>query len=101
MFNPDADRFHEECGVVGVFGHPEAANLAYLALYALQRHVEDRLLLAIPDVRVSDIDLDGPVQGGRRRRERDVGLQPQSISRGWIGAVGWPPGRRVRGGHVV
>ena len=24
------------CGVVGVFGHPEAANLAYLGLYALQ-----------------------------------------------------------------
>ncbi len=31
-----ADRFHEECGVVGISGHPEAANLAYLALYALQ-----------------------------------------------------------------
>ncbi|MBI3783634.1 MAG: amidophosphoribosyltransferase [Deltaproteobacteria bacterium] len=30
------DRFHEECGVVGVFGHSEAANLAYLSLYALQ-----------------------------------------------------------------
>jgi len=30
------DRFHEECGVVGIHGHPEAANLAYLSLYALQ-----------------------------------------------------------------
>src|SRR5437870_5574945 len=29
------DKFHEECGVVGVYGHPEAATLAYLSLYAL------------------------------------------------------------------
>jgi len=24
------DHFHDECGVFGVFGHPEAANLTYL-----------------------------------------------------------------------
>src|SRR5258708_1732759 len=30
------DRFREECGIVGVFGHPEATNLVYLGLYALQ-----------------------------------------------------------------
>jgi hypothetical protein len=24
------DVFHEECGVFGVYGHPEAANLVYL-----------------------------------------------------------------------
>jgi amidophosphoribosyltransferase len=41
MFSPDADRFHEECGVVGVYGHPEAANLAYLALYALQHRGQE------------------------------------------------------------
>ncbi|MEW6299392.1 MAG: amidophosphoribosyltransferase, partial [Thermodesulfobacteriota bacterium] len=35
------DRFHEECGVVGVYGHPEAANLAYLALYALQHRGQE------------------------------------------------------------
>ena len=35
------DKFHEECGVVGVFGHPEAANLAYLALYALQHRGQE------------------------------------------------------------
>src|SRR5574337_1143492 len=35
------DRFHEECGVVGVFGHPEAANLAYLSLYALQHRGQE------------------------------------------------------------
>src|SRR2546428_13799280 len=30
------DKFHDECAVVGVYGHKEAANLAYLRLYALQ-----------------------------------------------------------------
>jgi len=24
------DKFHDECAVVGVYGHPEAAKLAYL-----------------------------------------------------------------------
>jgi amidophosphoribosyltransferase len=35
------DKFHEECGVVGVFGHPEAATLAYLSLYALQHRGQE------------------------------------------------------------
>src|SRR5438034_9864896 len=35
------DKFHEECGVVGVYGHPEAATLAYLALYALQHRGQE------------------------------------------------------------
>jgi amidophosphoribosyltransferase len=35
------DRFNEECGVVGVFGHPEAANLVYLGLYALQHRGQE------------------------------------------------------------
>ncbi|HZO82541.1 MAG TPA: amidophosphoribosyltransferase [Candidatus Binataceae bacterium] len=35
------DAFHEECGVFGVFGHPEAANLAYLGLYALQHRGQE------------------------------------------------------------
>lgn len=35
------DKFREECGIVGVFGHPEAANLVYLALYALQHRGQE------------------------------------------------------------
>jgi amidophosphoribosyltransferase len=35
------DKFHEECGVVGVYGHPEAATLAYLGLYALQHRGQE------------------------------------------------------------
>src|SRR5512135_3301559 len=32
---------HEECGIFGVYGHPEAANLAYLGLYALQHRGQE------------------------------------------------------------
>ena len=35
------DRFREQCGIVGVFGHPEAANLVYLSLYALQHRGQE------------------------------------------------------------
>ncbi len=35
------DRFHDECGVFGVFGHPEASNLTYLGLYALQHRGQE------------------------------------------------------------
>ena len=37
----DDDRFHDECGVFGVWGHPEAAKLAYLGLYALQHRGQE------------------------------------------------------------
>ena len=32
---------HEECGVVGVMGDPEASNLIYLGLYALQHRGQE------------------------------------------------------------
>jgi amidophosphoribosyltransferase len=35
------DRFHDECGVVGVFGHEEASKLTYLGLYALQHRGQE------------------------------------------------------------
>src|SRR5512133_1256586 len=35
------DKFREECGVVAIYGHPEAANLAYLGLYALQHRGQE------------------------------------------------------------
>ncbi len=38
---PELDRFHEECGVVGIAGHAEASNLAYLGLYALQHRGQE------------------------------------------------------------
>lgn len=35
------DKFHEECGVVAVYGHPEASKMAYLGLYALQHRGQE------------------------------------------------------------
>src|SRR5271165_2675413 len=35
------DKLHEECGVFAIYGHPEAANLAYLGLYALQHRGQE------------------------------------------------------------
>jgi amidophosphoribosyltransferase len=35
------DKFKEECAVMGVYGHPEAANLVYLGLYALQHRGQE------------------------------------------------------------
>jgi amidophosphoribosyltransferase len=35
------DHFHDECGVFGVFGHLEAANITYLGLYALQHRGQE------------------------------------------------------------
>ena len=32
---------HEECGIFGIFGHAEAANLTYLGLYALQHRGQE------------------------------------------------------------
>jgi amidophosphoribosyltransferase len=37
----DADHFHEECGVFGIFGHPDAAALAALGLHALQHRGQE------------------------------------------------------------
>src|SRR3989337_3224551 len=31
-----SDKFHDECAGMGVYGHPEAANMVYLGLHALQ-----------------------------------------------------------------
>jgi amidophosphoribosyltransferase len=41
MIHLEDDRFHDHCGVCGVFGHPEASNLAYLGLYALQHRGQE------------------------------------------------------------
>lgn len=35
------DKMHEECGIFGIYGHPEAGNLTYLGLYALQHRGQE------------------------------------------------------------
>jgi amidophosphoribosyltransferase len=37
----DADHFHEECGVFGLAGHPDAAALTALGLHALQHRGQE------------------------------------------------------------
>jgi amidophosphoribosyltransferase len=44
-----SDRFHDECGIFGVFGHLEAANLTYLGLYALQHRGQESAGIACAD----------------------------------------------------
>jgi len=45
------DKLHEECGVFALYGHPEAANLVYLGLYALQHRGQESAGIASSDGR--------------------------------------------------
>ncbi|MCA8933025.1 MAG: amidophosphoribosyltransferase, partial [Rhodospirillaceae bacterium] len=37
----DDDKFHDECGVFGIYGHPEAAAMTALGLHALQHRGQE------------------------------------------------------------
>jgi amidophosphoribosyltransferase len=67
------DKFKDECGVFGIFGHPEAANMTYLGLYALQHRGQESAGIASSDgqqVRISRAmgyvadTFDGPTLSG-------------------------------------
>jgi amidophosphoribosyltransferase len=45
----DDDRFHDECGLFGIWNHPEAPNVAYLGLYALQHRGQESAGIASTD----------------------------------------------------
>jgi amidophosphoribosyltransferase len=51
----------EECGIFGIFGHPEAAKLTYFGLYALQHRGEESAGIVISD-------------GTQVREQRGMGL---------------------------
>ncbi|ALC16559.1 amidophosphoribosyltransferase [Desulfuromonas soudanensis] len=55
------DKFEDECGVFGIFGHPEAANLTYLGLYALQHRGQESCGIVSSD-------------GNRLRAHKGMGL---------------------------
>ena len=41
------DRLREECGIFGVYGHPDAAALTALGLHALQHRGQELSLIHI------------------------------------------------------
>lgn len=48
--------FREECGIFGIWNHPEAANLAYLGLYALQHRGQESAGIAATDGHVFHVE---------------------------------------------
>ena len=81
-FDLDADRLREECGVFGIFGHPDAAAITALGLHALQHRGQEAAGIVAFD-------------GQRFHSERRLGLvgdhfsKPSTIARlpGWA-AIG-------------
>jgi amidophosphoribosyltransferase len=45
----DDDKFHDECGLFGVWNHAEAANVTYLGLYSLQHRGQESAGIAATD----------------------------------------------------
>ena len=55
------DKFHEECGIFGIFGHPEASTLTQLGLFALQHRGQEACGIVSSD-------------GDELYQERSIGL---------------------------
>ena len=88
---PTCDKFKDECGVFGIFGHPEAANMTYLGLYALQHRGQESAGIAASDGAA------GPRVAGdglrrRRLRRRDAGAPARVDRRSATSAIR-PPAR--------
>jgi amidophosphoribosyltransferase len=65
---PDADHLHEECGVFGIYGHPQAAAITALGLHALQHRGQEAAGIVSFD-------------GQRFNSERRLGLVSEHFSR--------------------
>ena len=65
----------EECGIFGIFGHSEAANLTYLGLYALQHRGQESVGIATSD-------------GGRLQLHKAMGYVADNFDEATI--AGWP-----------
>ncbi len=68
IFDPNADRLREECGVFGIFGHPESAAITALGLHALQHRGQEAAGIVSFD-------------GQRFHSERRLGLVGDNFSR--------------------
>ncbi len=67
-FDLDGDRLREECGVFGMFGHPDAAAITALGLHALQHRGQEAAGIVTFD-------------GARFHSERRMGLVGDNFSR--------------------
>src|SRR6187549_2483554 len=67
-FDPYADRLREECGVFGIYGHPDAAAITALGLHALQHRGQEAAGIVAFD-------------GNRFHSERRLGLVGDTFSR--------------------
>ncbi len=67
-FDPDTDRLREECGVFGIFGHPDSAAITALGLHALQHRGQEAAGIVAYD-------------GQRFHSERRMGLVGDNFSR--------------------
>ena len=72
------DELKEECGVFGIFGHPEAANLTYLGLYALQHRGQESAGIAAADGHLVTWRADGL---RRRHLRRSHAVEPDGRQR--------------------
>ncbi|MGO9836427.1 MAG: amidophosphoribosyltransferase [Polyangiaceae bacterium] len=79
----DDDRFHDECGVFGVLGHTESANITYLGLHALQHRGQESAGIVTTD-------------GERLYAHRAMGLVQDSFTQDQLAKL---PGRAAIG-HV-
>src|ERR1700675_3055702 len=68
LLDLDADRLREECGVFGIFGHPDAAAITALGLHALQHRGQEAAGIVTFD-------------GKRFHSERRMGLVGDNFSR--------------------
>ena len=68
VLEPDGDRLREECGVFGIFGHPDAATITALGLHALQHRGQEAAGIVTFD-------------GKRFHSERRLGLVGDNFSR--------------------
>ena len=89
------DKFKDECGIFGIFGHPEAASLTSLGLYALQHRGQESAGIAAGD---GERMRAGPRHGpGRRRVQgRDRQRPRPAISRSATPATPPPATARSR-----
>lgn len=77
------DHFHDQCGLFGVFGHPEAAHLTYMGLYALQHRGQESAGIVASE-------------GSALRIEKGMGLVNDVFTEETLGSL---PGDRAIG-HV-